>query len=72
MQAALPTYERAGIATVNGSTTVAGVLPVLGPTVFNRLVVQEPDVNGWYAAVQALPSDQAWQAAYAGRCGGRL
>jgi ABC-type branched-subunit amino acid transport system substrate-binding protein len=69
MQAALPTYERAGIVTVNGSTTVAGVLPALGPTVFNRLVVQEPDANGWYAAVQALPSDQAWQAAYAQRYG---
>jgi hypothetical protein len=65
MRAALPTYERAGIVTVNGSTTVAGVLPALGPTVFNRLVVQEPDANGWYAAVQALPSDQAWPAAYA-------
>ena len=68
MQAALPIYEHAGIVTVNGSTTVAA-LPALAPTVFNRLVVQEPDANGWYAAVQALPSDQAWQAAYAQRYG---
>jgi ABC-type branched-subunit amino acid transport system substrate-binding protein len=53
-------YEAAGLVTASGSAT-AGDLPSLGPTVFNRTTVSDPDgAAAWYAAVQELPSDRAF------------
>jgi len=69
--AALPIYEQAGVATVSGSAT--GLLnPGFGPDVFNSVDVPD-DTPGesdmWYAHVQRLPLDVAWQANYAARFG---
>jgi hypothetical protein len=53
---ALPIYEAAGVVTISGSATIAG-LSALGPTVFNRTVVPEPGFDGWYEVVRQLPSE---------------
>lgn len=62
---ALPVYEAAGIVTISGSAT-DDALPSFGPTVFNRTAVDNGDgFDSWYAAVTQVPSDLAWQQAYA-------
>ena len=59
----LPIYERAGIVTINGSTTRPYV-PAFGPTVFDRTAVTDPAFDAWYAAVKGLSSDAAWRQSY--------
>lgn len=60
---ALSIYESAGIPTINGSTT--GIcLPSVGPSMFNRTVVADPNFDSWYSQVTALPSDVRWSAVY--------
>jgi ABC-type branched-subunit amino acid transport system substrate-binding protein len=62
---ALPIYQQAGIVVISGSAT-SDSLPALGPTVFNRTVVSDGDGGTvWYAQVQTLPRDGAWDSAYA-------
>jgi ABC-type branched-subunit amino acid transport system substrate-binding protein len=61
---ALSIYESAGIPTINGSTT-GDCLPSVGPTMFNRTAVADPDFDSWYSQVTALPSDVGWRALYA-------
>jgi ABC-type branched-subunit amino acid transport system substrate-binding protein len=53
---ALPIYEGAGVVTISGSATDAG-LAALGPTVFNRTIVTEPAYASWYELVKQLPSE---------------
>jgi len=65
---ALVIYERAGLVTISGSATNAS-LPSAAPTVFDRTTVDDTDVDLWYATVSTLPSDLAWQAAYAQKFG---
>jgi hypothetical protein len=65
---ALSVYESRGIVAINGSAT-SPCLPGLGPTVFDRTAVADPDFDAWYAAVQTLASDLRWQAAYRLRFG---
>jgi len=60
---ALPIYEATDVVTISGSATAA-VLPSLGPDVFNRTVVEDPNSGPWYALVMALPSDLAFQQDY--------
>ena len=62
-RAALPVYERAGIATISGSATSAD-LPTYGPTVFNRTTVPDPAPESWYPLVQSLASDLEFQEDY--------
>ena len=65
-QAALPTYEQAGVVTLSGSATNPSN-PAFGPHVFNSVDVPD-DVAGesdaWYATVQTLPSDIRWRMKY--------
>lgn len=56
---ALPIYEAADVVTISGSAT-SPALPAFGPTVFNRVVVDDTGFDSWYAQVTALPSDLAW------------
>ena len=66
---ALAIYELAGVVTINGSTS-SDCLPAVGPTVFNATVVSNAaGLDDWYSAVQALPSDIAWNQAYTTRFG---
>jgi hypothetical protein len=61
---ALSIYEAAGVPTINGSTT--GIcLPSVGPSMFNRTAVANPNFDSWYSQVTALPSDVRWRAIYA-------
>ncbi len=61
----LPLYEAAGMVTISGSAT-APFLPLLGPTVFNRVVVADDEGGAaWIARVEALPSVLSWQQDYA-------
>jgi ABC-type branched-subunit amino acid transport system substrate-binding protein len=60
---ALPIYESADVVTISGSAT-ADFLPSLGPDVFNRTAVEDPDFESWYGLVTALPSDLAFQQDY--------
>jgi len=60
---ALPIYEDADVVTISGSATAAD-LPNLGPDVFNRTAVEDPNFDAWYALVGALPSDLAFQQDY--------
>jgi len=61
---ALPIYQNAGIVTVTGSATNDD-LPSFAPTVFDRTTVDDDTFESWYATVSQLPSDLAWQQAYA-------
>jgi ABC-type branched-subunit amino acid transport system substrate-binding protein len=61
---ALPIYQSAGVVTISGSATNDS-LPSFGPTVFDRTTVDDDTFESWYAAVSQLPSDLAWQRAYA-------
>jgi ABC-type branched-subunit amino acid transport system substrate-binding protein len=65
---ALTIYQRAGVATITGSATNPA-LPTFGATVFDRTIPDGATVDSWYATVTALPSDVAWQQAYASRFG---
>ena len=61
---ALPIYDAAGIVTISGSATNPA-LAALGTSIFNRVYI--PDQAGsdaWFAAIEALPSDLAWQWVY--------
>jgi ABC-type branched-subunit amino acid transport system substrate-binding protein len=66
---ALPVYESAGMVVVSGSATDPS-LTGLGPSVFDRTVVNDAD-NGanWLTAVEQLPSVLAWQQRYTARFG---
>jgi ABC-type branched-subunit amino acid transport system substrate-binding protein len=60
---ALPIYEAADVVTISGSATNDS-LPSLGPDVFNRTAVADPNFDSWYALVTALPSDLSFQQDY--------
>ena len=65
----LPTYQTAGLATINGSTTGAFVAP-LGPTVFNATTIPDPAfTDTWYPLVKTLPSDLRWRSRFEARFG---
>lgn len=61
---ALSIYESAGVPTINGSAT-GTCLPSVGPTMFNRTAVANPNFESWYSQVTTLPSDVGWRALYA-------
>ena len=63
LESALPIYETADLVTLSGSAT-GDFLPSLGPDVFNRTAVDDPNFDAWYALVTALPSDLAFQQDY--------
>jgi ABC-type branched-subunit amino acid transport system substrate-binding protein len=60
---ALPIYEDADVVTISGSATATD-LPSLGPDVFNRTAVADPNFDAWYPLVTALPSDLAFRQNY--------
>jgi len=60
---ALSLYQSAGIVAINGSAT-AQCLPPIGPTIFDRTAVADPDFDAWYARVQTLPVDRLWRLVY--------
>jgi ABC-type branched-subunit amino acid transport system substrate-binding protein len=66
---ALPVYESAGMVVLSGSATDPS-LPALGPSVFDRTIVNDAD-NGatWLTSVEQLPSVLAWQQRYQARFG---
>jgi hypothetical protein len=68
LESALPIYENADLVTLSGSATGDG-LPGLGPDVFNRTAVEDPNFDAWYASVTALPSDLAFQQDYRSQFG---
>ena len=61
---ALPIYQAAGVVAISGSATSADLPGTLGPTVFDRTAVADPDFDAWYAQVQSLSSDQLWRQEY--------
>lgn len=66
---ALPVYESAGVVVLSGSATDPG-LTALGPSVFDRTIVNDADGgDAWLAAVEQLPSVLAWQSRYQARFG---
>jgi hypothetical protein len=66
---ALPIYESAGVVVLSGSAT-GPPLTGLGPTVFDRTIVDDADGgSSWLAAVEQLPSVLAWQNRYQARFG---
>lgn len=65
---ALPIYESADLVTISGSATDSS-LPSLGPNVFNRTAVADPDFDAWYAQVKELPSDLAFLQDYQNKFG---
>jgi ABC-type branched-subunit amino acid transport system substrate-binding protein len=62
-RAALPVYEHADVTTISGSASATD-LPSLGPTVFNRTIVEDPSSDAWYGQVRALPSALAFREDY--------
>jgi ABC-type branched-subunit amino acid transport system substrate-binding protein len=66
---ALPVYESAGMVVLSGSATDPSLIG-LGPSVFDRTVVNDAD-NGsdWLTSVEQLPSVLAWQQRYQARFG---
>jgi len=55
--------------TISGSASSDG-LPAYAPTVFDRTIVADGAGGAaWYARVAGLPSDVAWQQAYAAEFG---
>jgi ABC-type branched-subunit amino acid transport system substrate-binding protein len=65
----LPTYETAGLATINGSTTGSFIAP-LGPTVFDATTIPDPAfTDTWYPLVKTLPSDLRWRSRFEARFG---
>ena len=65
---ALPIYQDADLVTISGSATDAS-LPSLGPNVFNRTAVADPNFDAWYAQVKELPSDLVFQQDYQNKFG---
>jgi hypothetical protein len=65
---ALPIYQKADLVTISGSATGPS-LPGLGPNVFNRTAVEDPNFDAWYATVKALPSDLLFRQDYQSRFG---
>lgn len=66
---ALSIYESAGVPAISGSAT--GIcLPSVGPSMFNRTAVADPNFDSWYSQVTALPSDIRWSSMYTRRFGG--
>jgi hypothetical protein len=67
---ALGVYQAADVVAISGSAT-SDALPRPGLIVFDRTAVTDGDgFADWYALVQSLPSDLAWQDAYAAEFGG--
>jgi hypothetical protein len=60
---ALSIYESAGVPAISGSAT-GDCLPSVGPSMFNRIAVADPNFDTWYSQVTALPSDVRWSAMY--------
>jgi len=60
-QGAAPIFEANGIVMVSHSNTFAD-LPNLGPNIFNRVVVEDPDFEDWNQAIGSLVSVEAWEA----------
>jgi hypothetical protein len=61
---ALSIYESAVVPTISGSAT-GDCLPSVGPSMFNRTALADPNFDSWYSQVTALPSDIRWSATYA-------
>jgi hypothetical protein len=70
LESVLPIYQNTDLVTLSGSAT-ADVLPSLGPDVFDRTAVEDPNFDAWYALVTALSSDLAFQHAYQSAFGAR-
>jgi ABC-type branched-subunit amino acid transport system substrate-binding protein len=65
---ALRIYQTAGVVVITGSATNTA-LPAAGPGVFNRTVVDDNDIDSWYAAISQLPGDLVWRQQYTDRFG---
>jgi ABC-type branched-subunit amino acid transport system substrate-binding protein len=65
---ALRIYETAGIVVVTGSATNPA-LPVAGPNVFNRTIVDDNTFDNWYATISQLPDDLVWRQKYTDKFG---
>lgn len=65
---ALRIYETPGVVVVTGSATNTA-LPAAGPTVFNRTIVDDNNVDSWYATISQLPDDLVWRQQYTDRFG---
>jgi ABC-type branched-subunit amino acid transport system substrate-binding protein len=60
---ALAIYQKADIVVISGSATNTA-LPAAGPTVFNRTIVDDNNVDNWYPVISQLPGDLAWRLDY--------
>jgi predicted GH43/DUF377 family glycosyl hydrolase len=56
---AAPVLETAGIVMISHSSTSPD-LPPLGPTIFNRVVVEDPNFEDWDRKIGGLPSVRGW------------
>ena len=65
---ALAIYQKADMVVVSGSATNTA-LPAAGPTVFNRTIVDDNDVDAWYPVISQLPVDLAWRLDYTTKFG---
>jgi hypothetical protein len=65
---ALRIYETADVVVLTGSAT-SPALPVAGPDVFNRTVVDDNTFDNWYATVSQLPGDLVWRQQYTDKFG---
>jgi hypothetical protein len=57
---ALPVLETAGVVLISPSSTALD-LPSFGPTVFNRMVLDDSGFDDWDRKIRALPSVLAWE-----------
>ena len=57
---AAPHFESAGVVMISHSNTMQNLYPH-GPNIFNRMVVTDPDFEGWMLEIERLPSVANWQ-----------
>jgi basic membrane protein A and related proteins len=60
---AAPVFETAGLVMISPSNTHAD-LPSIGPNIFNRTIVPDPEADPWLAAMETLPSAVSWKARF--------
>lgn len=60
---AAPVFESAGLVMVSGSATIAGIA-LMGPHVFNRTVIADPEFTGWDLRIGGLSSVADWEAEF--------
>ncbi|HBX68042.1 MAG TPA: hypothetical protein DEH25_01270, partial [Chloroflexi bacterium] len=58
--AAAAVLETVGVVMISPASTASDVY-LNGPTVFNRVVITDPDFEGWNAKISYLPAVLAWQ-----------